>query len=163
MAITLGLSVIKVGEAATNGTMPNTDSAMTKIGKTYKDTCKISQEQSEVIEHFEEGESSPEVSFRSPKMPKLTFSIMDPDPAMLAKYVGGKESGGKWSFSGKGTVKNCAIYVEPLQGLTFSIPNGSIEATLNGDLSSKGILLVDFVVTPLAVENGEPIQSKAKG
>lgn len=54
--ITLGLAQIKVGEAAPNGTMPT---ALTKIGKTYKDTAKIGQDAAEVTEHFEEGKFSP--------------------------------------------------------------------------------------------------------
>lgn len=37
--ITLGLSQIMVGTAAPDGTMPT--AALTKIGKTYKDTCKM--------------------------------------------------------------------------------------------------------------------------
>ena len=36
--ITVGLAEIKVGAAASNGVMPT---GMTKIGKVYKDSCKI--------------------------------------------------------------------------------------------------------------------------
>ena len=50
--ITLGLCQIKVGTAAPNGTMP---SELNKIGKTYKNTCKIAQATADVTEHFEEG------------------------------------------------------------------------------------------------------------
>ena len=52
--ITLGLSQIQVGDAAPNGTMPTT---LAKIGKTYKDSAKISQDAADVTEHFEEGMS----------------------------------------------------------------------------------------------------------
>ena len=54
--ITVGLAEIKVGAAAPNGVMPT---GMTKIGKVYKDSCKINQEASEVTEHFEEGHAAP--------------------------------------------------------------------------------------------------------
>ena len=39
--ITLGLCEIQVGAASAAGTMP---AQMAKIGKTYKDTCKMTQD-----------------------------------------------------------------------------------------------------------------------
>ena len=47
--ITLGLCQIKVGTAAPNGTMP---SELNKIGKTYKNTCKIAQATADVTEQL---------------------------------------------------------------------------------------------------------------
>lgn len=160
--ITLGLSEILVGTAAPNGTMP---SAMQKIGKTYKDTAKLNQDAAEVTEHFEEGRSAPEVRKKSKKIPKLTFSIMDADIDALVAYVGGtkvEKSGGnktKWAFDGSETVENRAILVKPEQGLYIEIPNADIEAVINADMSAKGIFLVDFTVTPLAVTEGKAIRS----
>ena len=43
----------------------------------------------DVTEHFEEGKASPEVRIKRKRVPVLTFSIMDPDPELLANYVGG--------------------------------------------------------------------------
>lgn len=160
--ITLGLSVIKVGTASATGEMPNS-SQMTKIGKTYRDTCKISQEQSEVTEHFEEGKAAPEYRKKTRKIPKLSFSIMDAGAEMLAKYIGGTESSGEWSFDGNETVQNYAIRVEPVQGLAFDIPNGDIEATIDADMSSKGILLLNVTVTPMAVTSGKAVRAKPVG
>lgn len=157
--ITLGLSQIKVGEAAPNGTMPT---ELTKIGKTYKDTCKIGQDAADVTEHFEEGKAAPEVRKKSRKIPKLTFSLMDADAQMLADYVGGEVVGGKWAYDGDELVAEKAILVETEQGLNFEIPNGDIEAVINADMSAKGIFLVDFTVTPLAVEAGKAIRGVPK-
>ena len=56
--ITLGLCEIQVGEASAAGTMPV---SLAKIGKTYKDTCKIAQDAADVTEHYEEGKAAPEV------------------------------------------------------------------------------------------------------
>ena len=67
--ITLGLCEIQVGTAGADGNMP---SELSKIGKTYKDTCKMSQDASDVTEHFEEGKAAPEVRKKARKMPKLT-------------------------------------------------------------------------------------------
>ncbi len=157
--ITLGLSQIKVGEAAVNGTMPT---ELTKIGKTYKDTCKIAQDAAEVTEHYEEGKSAPEVRKKAKKIPVLTFSIMDADVPFLIDYIGGENVGTeqepKWGYAGDEVVANKAVKVESEQGLDFEIPNGDIEAVINADMSAKGIFLVDFTVTPCAVTAGKPLR-----
>jgi len=157
--ITLGLCKINVGVASPSGTMPT---AMTKIGKTYKDTAKIAQDAADVTEHFEEGMAAPEVRKKSRKIPKLTFSLMDADPQILADYVGGEVTGGKWGYNGDEVVANKAILVEAVQGLNFEIPNADIEAVINADMSAKGIFLVDFTVTPMAVTTGKAIRGVPK-
>ena len=152
--ISLGLSEIQVGTAAPNGTMPG---SLTKIGKTYQNTCKLAQAAADVTEHFEEGKSSPEVRKKTKKLPVLTFSIMDPDPQLLADYVGGTVTGGVWGFSGTEDVLPRAIRVKSAQGLYVDIPNADIEAVINADLSAQGLFQVDFTVTPLAVTSGKAI------
>ena len=161
--ITLGLCQILVADASAAGTMP-AKSAMTKIGKTYKDTANINQDAADVTEHFEEGKAAPEVRKKQKKVPKVTFSLMNPDPTMLAAYIGGSVDGttGEWKFDGDETVDNKAIYIETEQGLDFAIPNGDIEAVVNGALSASGIVLVDFTVTPCAVTTGKAIRAIPK-
>ena len=161
--ITLGLCEIQVGEASVAGTMPV---SLTKIGKTYKDTCKIAQDSADVTEHYEEGKAAPEVRKKSRKMPILTFSIMDASVQDLVDYVGGANVGEHdapvWGYDGDEVVANKAIKVVTEQGLDFEIPNGDIEAVINADMSAKGIFLVDFTVTPCAVESGKALRGKPK-
>ena len=157
--ITIGLCQIKVGEASPAGTMPGN---MTKIGKTYQDSAKINQDKSEVTEHYEEGMAAPEVRKKRKKVPKIVFSIMNADITMLANYVGGTVVDGKWCFDGNEVVANKAILLESEQGLNFEVPNGDIEATINADMSAKGIFLVDFEVTPMAVAAGKALRAYPK-
>lgn len=153
--ITLGLTEILVGAAASGGTMPG---SLTKIGKTYKDSCKIMQDASDVTEHFEEGKAAPEVRRKTKKMPKLTFQLMDPDVTLLSQLVGGTITDStKWGFDGTEDVINKAIRLKSEQGLWFDIPNADIEAVINAEFSEKGIFLLDVTVTPLAVSAGKPI------
>jgi hypothetical protein len=152
--ITLGLSQVEVGIASTVGTMPG---SLAKIGKTYKDTCKLAQATAEVTEHFEEGKSAPEVRKKQKKVPVLSFSIMDPDAQMLADYVGGTNTAGIWGFNGDEVVANKAVRVKTQQGHYIDIPNADIEAVINADFSAKGIFLVDFTITPMAVTAGKSI------
>lgn len=160
--ITIGLAKISVGAAATSGTMPT---SLEKIGKVYKDSCKIAQDAAEVTEHFEEGKSAPEIRKKSKKVPKVTFSLMDCDPATLVKYIGGETvNTNGWGFNGDEITANVAMKIESEQGLDFCIPNADVEAVINADMSAKGIFLVDFTVTPCAVTAGKAISAihKAK-
>ncbi len=156
---TLGLCEIKVGAASSAGTMPTT---LTKIGKTYKDTAKITQSASDVTEHYEEGKAAPEIRKKSKKMPVLEFSLMDADVQNLADYVGGEVSGTSWVFDGDELVANKAVKVVTEQGYDIDIPNADIEAVIDADLSAKGIFLVNFTVTPCAVTTGGAFRAVAK-
>jgi hypothetical protein len=161
--ITLGLCEIQVGAASAAGTMP-TD--LVKIGKTYKDTCKIAQDTADVTEHYEEGKAAPEVRKKSRKIPALTFSLMDANVQDLIDYVGGTnvgtEDSAAWGYDGDEVVANKAIKVVTEQGLDFEIPNADIEATINADLTASGIFLVDFTVTPMAVSSGKALRGVPK-
>ncbi len=158
--ITLGLCEIQVGAASAAGTMP---AQMAKIGKTYKDTCKMTQDAADVTEHYEEGKAAPEVRKKSRKMPTLTFSMMDANVDDLVSYVGGAKVGEDgWGYDGDEVVANKAIKVVTEQGLDFEIPNGDIEAVINADMSAKGIFLVDFTVTPCAVTAGKALRGVSK-
>ena len=158
--ITIGLAEIMVGVAAPTGTMPT---PMAKIGKTYKDSCKMVQAASDVTEHYEEGKAAPEVRKKTRKMPVLTFGMMDPDVTALVAYVGGSAvDTTKWGFDGTEVVSNVSIRIEATQGLWFDIPNADIEAVINADFSAKGIFLVDFTVTPLSVTAGKPLLAYPK-
>lgn len=161
--ITLGLSKIvvadpmdmtsatsKSGVLAALKTLKNVQ----KIGKTYKDSCQLNQDKSDSTDHFEEGKSAPEVHLKTKKIPSLTFQIMNPTPLKLATYVGGEvqDSDKGWGIDGSEKVENKCIIAVSEQGLAFVIPNGDIDATLTGAMSTTGILLVDFAVTPLATK-----------
>ena len=159
--LTLGLSVIKVGEASKEGAMP---ANMVKIGKTYKDSCKIEQATSDVTEHFEEGMAAPEVRKKQRKIPQVKFSIMDANAQDLVDYVGGElVEGTKWGYNGNEAVANRSIYIQTEKGLSFEIPNADIEAVINGEMSAKGIFLVDFTVTPMAVNKGKALRGVPDG
>ena len=79
---------------------------------------------------------------------------MDADADTLATYIGGTATGSvgskSWEFDGDEIVANKAIKVVTEQGFDIDIPNADIEATIDADLSAKGIFLVKFVVTPCA-------------
>lgn len=148
--ISLGLSEIQVGQIPADG---GEATSYSKIGKTYQNTCKLQQEAAEVTEHYEEGQAAPEVRKKKKKVPVLTFSIMDPDVTFLKEYLGGQVTGtgddAEWSWSDTDEDIIASVRAIPEVGLVYTIPCADIEAVLNADMSSQGINLVDFTVTPM--------------
>ncbi len=157
--VTIGLADIKVGKASLDGVMP---SSMEKIGRVYQDKCSLEQDAPEVIEHFEEGNPSPIVRFVEQKPPKIKFSLFVDNLDILKEYVGGSVDSEIYSFT-SAEVNNVALRIEPKQGLVFDMPNASISANLKGELTKKGILLLEVEGTPLNVENGKYLQVYKKG
>lgn len=124
----------------------------TKVGMTYKDTCKLTQDSADVTEHFEEGKAAPALSLKEKKIPKLEFSIMNPDAKFLQDHLGGVYDSASKTFGYDGTsvVANGEWEVETKKGFDIKIPNGDAEVTIDFEISDKGLLLVKFVITPLA-------------
>lgn len=137
-----------------------------KVGMTYKDTCKMTQDASEVTEHFEEGKAFPALSNKEKKSPKIEFSIMNPDAKFLADHLGGTYDVAEksWSFDGSEVVAPGKWEIITKKGMDFTIPKGDAEVTVDFDISDKGILLVKFIITPLIpdVVGEKPIQAKEK-
>jgi hypothetical protein len=161
--ISLGLTEIQVGAIAADGGEATT---YTKIGKTYEKTCKLAQDKSDTQEFYEEGRSVPEVRTKKKKVPILTFSIMDPDPTFLKAYLGGTTSGTgddmEWSWGDADEYIEASIRAIPEMGLVYTIPRADIEAVINAEMSSQGIHLVDFTVTPLKPKKAGVASIKAR-
>lgn len=137
-----------------------------KVGMTYKDTCKMTQDAPDKTDHFEEGKSFPAISNKEKKAPKVEFSIMNPDTKFLADHMGGTYTAidKSWAFDGSETVEPGKWEIITKKGMDFSIAKGDPEVTIDFDISDKGLLLVKFVVTPLIPDEVgvKPIMAKEK-
>lgn len=135
----------------------------TKVGMTYKDTAKMTQDDPEVTEFYEEGKAQPAVSSDTKKIPKLEFAIMNPDAQFLQTHLGGTYDSitKTWSFDGSESVAEGEWTVLPKKGFkSIKINKGKANAKIDFDISDKGILLVRFVITPLTPddETKKPIE-----
>lgn len=137
-----------------------------KVGMTYRDTARMTQDDPEVTDHFEEGMTNPAVSVETKKIPRLEFAIMNPDAQFLQTHLGGTyDSTTKtWSFDGSETVADGEWTVLPKKGFeSITINKGKANAKLDFDISDKGLLLVRFVITPLDPGDGKkPIEIKER-
>ncbi len=145
--ITLGLSKIEGGAIAVDGGMGTTLAA---YGYTLRDTCKLTQEDPQVTEHF--AEEVDEAIARLAKKGKttVTFSIADPDATTMAALMGGTATAGVWSAPAVQPTIEQSLKITPLSGMVIAIPRASITAKLNGDFSSKGITVIEVTATVMA-------------
>ncbi|MDV3603791.1 hypothetical protein CMU86_11550 [Elizabethkingia anophelis] len=136
-----------------------------KIGMVYKDSAKITQDAPDTTEHFEEGQHFPAISEDEIKAPKVEFSIMNPDSQFLHTYLGGKyDSATKtWGFGRTTTVLDPGeLEIIPKKGFKKIVAaKAKLTATVEFDLSAKGLLLVKFIVTALLPddETREPFET----
>lgn len=147
----VGLAEIQFGKASRVGFMP---AVMEKLGIVYQDTCKVTQDEPETTEHFEEGASVPFLSFVKRKPPKVTFSIVVDSLELMQRLLGGVLVGDSW-VDGARLAGNMAIRIISQQGLMINIPNSAIKGKINWDVSSKGVFQVDVEATPQTVDTGK--------
>ncbi len=137
-----------------------------KVGMTYKDTCKMTQDAADVTEHFEEGKTAPAIKNKEKKIPKIEFSIMNPDAKFLADHMGGTYdlATKTWGFDGTEVVEPDEWDIITKKGMDFHIPKGDADVTVDFDISDKGLLLVKFAVTPLQPDDpsDKPISATEK-
>ena len=153
---TFGLAEILVGEVLETGLMPEV-STMTKIGEVAEDSASLTQEEGDKTEIFEEGNPTPKVVIEKSGNTTIAFNLMNVDPEMLAKYIGGAvdSTSKEWGFDGKKKSVQKALFIKPQQGLYFKLPKASISAVLAGDMNQSGLLTLNFTVTPLSPGDGK--------
>lgn len=82
---TFGLSKIEIKKTE------ETEDQYKTLGMTYQDSCMLTQNEPEVIDHYAEESDVPVVSVSKGGKVLLTFSIMDADVDALVELMGGDE------------------------------------------------------------------------
>jgi hypothetical protein len=145
MALIKGLTEIKVGTAALDGTEPAT---LTKIGKVYKESLEIVQDDPEITEFFEEGQLFPEDSTEEGKPIYLKGELFADDTTL--PLIGGAVTSGDWEINESKTTTQYVKFITK-QGKDFHAPNCKIIAKLLGKLTGKDVVRVGVIFKPQAV------------
>lgn len=150
-SITLGLAEIQVGKASPVGFMPL---ATHKVGMTYKDSCKIEQDDPETFEMYEEGNSTPVESIITVKPPRIKTQLIVDSLELLRDTLGGHIEDGKWYFDGV-SAGNKAVRVVAKKGLSIEMPYARVVGKLAGGYGSGEGVLIDLTITPEDVATGK--------
>lgn len=145
----MGFLKIEVGAIDSDGGMA-ADADLATLGYTYKDTCKMAQEEPETTEHYAEEVDDPVVSTSRGGKTTFDYSIMNPSVLVMADLLGGTGTEGdgsttqdKWEAPDKLPVVEKSVRITPEQGLKFDIPRMKLVSKINADFSKKGILLIE--------------------
>lgn len=148
---TLGLSSIEMGDMAPDGDMGTT---LEVVGQTLTDSCSMTQEDPAVTEFTCEELDDPVISIERAGKTTFNFSVMNPDPTVLQKLLGGEVTGtgnsAVWGAPDVIPVIEKSVKITPKQGLQFSIPRMKISAKINGQFSRSNIFVIEVIGTVLA-------------
>ncbi|MDR1585383.1 MAG: hypothetical protein LBS07_04310 [Prevotellaceae bacterium] len=147
---TIGLSSITIGAIASDGGMGTT---LASLGYTFRDTCKLTQEDSQSTEFYAEEVDDPVFIMDVAGKTLFNFSIMNPELTTLQSLLGGTVTGtgdaAKWAAPATIPIIEKSVKITPQQGLAFEIPRMKIVAKINGEFSKKGLLLIEVTGTAL--------------
>lgn len=146
----LGLSKIEVADIdATTGLASG---SFETLGKTYENTCKLTEDDAEETEFYCEEEDDPQEVISKRGKTKLAFSLMNANASIMAKVFGGTAEGGVWSAPDKLVEVEKVVKITPRIGGVMEIRRLKMRAKINADYSKKGLFLVEVsgtVLTPL--------------
>ena len=155
---TFGLSKIEIKKTE------ETEGQYKTLGMTYQDSCMLTQNEPEVIDHYAEESDVPVVSVSKGGKVLLTFSIMDADVDALVELMGGTKDleSGAWNAPDVNPTVELSIRVTPKSGLQIEIPRASVVAKLNGSFSRSGLFLITVTATVFKAEDKLRIIARPK-
>ena len=129
------------------------DSQYKVLGMTYQDSCTLTQNEPEEIEHYAEECDTPIVSVSRPGKIILSFSIMDADVDTLVSLLGGnKGDNGSWNAPEVIPTVEMSIRVTPKSGMVIEIPRARVVAKFNASVSRSGMFLITVTATILKAD-----------
>lgn len=137
----LGLSKIEVADVVTS---PATE-VWAALGKTYENTCKMTEDDPTENEFYCEEEDDPvEIILKRGKT-KLTWSIMNLTAATCEKVFGGIYTEGTKTWGSPANIfsEERAIKVTPQIGCSFIIPRAKFYAKITADFNKQGLFLAE--------------------
>lgn len=144
----LGLSAIEVAAVATGA---ETEKDWAKLGLTYENTCKMTEEDPTETEFYAEEEEDPQEVIVKRGKTTITWSIMNLTAANCAAVFGGEydEDSKTWKAPTSSFMQEKAVKISPQIGCTFVVPRAKLRAKITADFSKQGLFLAECTATIL--------------
>ena len=150
----IGVVGIKMGDIAVGGGM---GTSLTDVGKIFKDSAELSQEDSSVTDFESEQDDDPIESVEKLGKKTLKFSITDYTPTTLEKFLGGDATGtapaDSWGSPSTSPELEQSIEITTNK-LVISIARCKVRAKLNMKLGKTSMALIDVVCQILVPTDG---------
>jgi hypothetical protein len=120
MATTYGVGCknIKVGNLAADGGI---STSLADIGKLYKQTVSLVEEDGQVTRHFAEGQRFPFLNVVDAAGVILKFTLTDISAAILAKWLGGTAATNTWTSATDSFSVEQSVTADTLFGVTIEV------------------------------------------
>lgn len=121
MATTYGVGCknVKAGIIGVGGAL---SAALTDIGKLYKGTVSLNDEDGAVTKHFAEGQRYPFLNVMDAAGTMIKFALVDISAAILAKWLGGIATAATWDGASDSFSVEQSITADTVFGTTIVIP-----------------------------------------
>lgn len=138
----IGLKDLKIGAQAANGGM---GTSLVSVGKVYKETASIIDEDGTVTKHFAENDRYPFLTVYEAAGTTIKFTLTDIAPDKLKEFFGGEVEDAAKAWKSPMASFSCerSLSLETVMGLTVDVPNAFIYAKLNWNLGQKEIAKVE--------------------
>jgi hypothetical protein len=138
---TLGLKSIKVGAVANDGGMGN---SLSILGVTVQDTAELTQDDPEITNIYSEENDDPEEVIEIKGLRKLKWSIMNFDPDVIERVLGGTSDGDSWEAPDAQASIEASIEIVDARDYTIEIVRTKINAKLNMQFRKKNVGMIDI-------------------
>jgi hypothetical protein len=149
----IGLKSIRLGAIASDGGM---GTSLTALGVTFRGTATLETAEGTVNDFFSEENSDPEEIIEEKGTTTLKWSIINLDPAALARCLGGSVTGDageeKWNAPDDVPEIEQSVEIVTSFGVKVEIPRAKIRARLVWNLSRTDIAQVSITATVLRPE-----------
>lgn len=128
--------------------------ALTDIGKIYRDSGEFTQEDAAKTEHFAELDDDPIISISRKGLKSIRIRLMDTSPTNLAKWIGGTvtvvvDTPDIWNEPDQTVQVERAFEFEMEDGTITGVRRGKVEAKHIIDPKRSGFSVIDMMITPL--------------
>lgn len=161
---TFGLKALRFGEVKPDGSFPAA-SALEELVRTKRDSCKISEEETQTTSIYCDQEDDPIEVFKGEKGERtIEVDTFDYHPETLKKLKGGtvaqvqegSENWNVWSESVTGEDIYKAVEIETRTGVKFRFAKCLILAKLDAEFKRQEVLLLRLKIKPVSPAKGKP-------
>lgn len=136
----VGCKDIKAGDIGVDGTMGTT---LNSVGKVYKDTVSIIEDEGNVTNHFQENARYPFLNIFDAGPTRVSFTLVDVDATNLAKWLGGEAATDVWSSPTANFSQEMSVKIETVKDWNIEIARCMLYGKITWNLSRTEIAKVE--------------------
>jgi hypothetical protein len=137
----IGCKDIQIGDIGIGGTMGST---LASVGKIYKDTVNLIEDESNVTNHFQENARYPFLNVIDAGPTRLKFTLIDVSADNLAEWLGGEAATDVWSSPTSNFSQEKSVEVQTVKGWNIQVARCMLYGKITWNLSRTEIAKIEI-------------------